>query len=93
MNAIKNTARRPLRVPLPHGKTLHLGLGKTGSVGDDALEHPPFQKLVRDGEIEVLGHQAASGSAPGGQASSHGSPSGRAHGHASAAPRRGNRGD
>lgn len=63
MNTIKNLARRPLRVPLPRGKTLHLNPARTGQVTDEALEHPPFKKLVDAGEIEVLGHgEVASGS-------------------------------
>ena len=55
MKTIKNTTHRPLRVPLPRGGTLHLGPLHTGEVGQDALDHPPFQKLVEAGSIEVLG--------------------------------------
>ena len=37
MKVIRNLTRRPLRVPLPGGKLLHLGPGKEGRVGDDAV--------------------------------------------------------
>ncbi|MDX1632894.1 MAG: hypothetical protein R3234_13570 [Thermoanaerobaculia bacterium] len=55
MKEIKNTTNRPLRVPLPQGKTLHLGPRHTGEVAASALEHPPFQEMVESGEVEVLG--------------------------------------
>lgn len=55
MKSIKNTTRRPLRVPLPRGSVLHLGPLRTGEVAAAALEHPPFKKLVEDGSIEVVG--------------------------------------
>lgn len=55
MKEIRNKTHEPLRVPLPQGKTLHLGPLQNGEVGDKASEHPPFKKLVEDGKIEVLG--------------------------------------
>lgn len=55
MKEIKNKTLEPLRVPLPQGKTLHLGPLKVGEVGAAALEHPPFKKLVEEEKIEVLG--------------------------------------
>lgn len=55
MKEIRNTTTRPLRVPLPQGKVLHLNPRSTGQVPDTAEEHPPFQKLVEAGEVEVLG--------------------------------------
>lgn len=55
MKEIKNTGHAPLRVPLPQGKTLHLGPLHTGQVTASALEHPPFKKLVEDGKLEILG--------------------------------------
>lgn len=54
MKAIKNKTRRPLVVPLPRGKKLHLGPGKTGQIAGEAAEHPALMKLVEAGEIEVL---------------------------------------
>lgn len=55
MKEIRNKTHAPLRVPLPHGKTLHLGPLNTGEVAASALEHPPFKKLVDDEKIEILG--------------------------------------
>ena len=50
---IINKTRRPLSVPLPGGKKLFLGPGKTGQVTPKALEHPPVVKLVEAGDVEV----------------------------------------
>ena len=58
MKDVKNTTQRPLRVPLPGGGVLHLGPRKVGQVGANALEHPPFKKLVDSGDLEVLGEGA-----------------------------------
>ena len=55
MKEIRNKTHEPLRVPLPQGKTLHLGPLQTGEIGANAVDHPPFQKLVEDGKIELLG--------------------------------------
>ena len=52
---IKNTSKRPLKVPLPGGKTLFLGPGAKGNVSDKASDHPPLEELVESGTIEVLG--------------------------------------
>ncbi len=52
---ISNKTKRPLRVPLPGGKKLHLGPGRTGQISPKAAEHPPLKKLIDDGEIEVVG--------------------------------------
>jgi len=54
MKTVINRARRPLKISLPGGKTLHLGLAGRGQIPDDALERPAFRKLVEAGEIEVL---------------------------------------
>ena len=60
MKTIVNKARRPIRISLPGGKTLHLGLAARGQVPDGALERPAFKKLVAAGEIEVLGEEERS---------------------------------
>ena len=65
MQTIRNKSRGPVRVGLPGGKVLFLGPGKTGEIGDNALEHPGVQKLVEAGEIEVLGHRSSSEPGPG----------------------------
>ena len=54
MKSVINKARKPLKLHLPGGKTLHLGLNGRGQVPDDALTRPAFKKLVDAGEIEVL---------------------------------------
>ena len=54
MASISNKAQRPLSVPLPGGKTLHLGPGKTGQVAPKALTHPPLKKLIDAGELAVV---------------------------------------
>lgn len=51
---IINRTRHPIRISLPGGKTLHLGLAGRGQVPDDALERPALKKLIEAGEIEVL---------------------------------------
>ena len=49
-----NRTRNPIRISLPGGKTLYLGLAGRGQVPDDALERPALKKLIQAGEIEVL---------------------------------------
>jgi hypothetical protein len=66
MTIISNKTHRPLSVPLPRGKTLHLGPGKTGQVSSKDVEHPPLKKLVDAGEIEILGEGPRPGDGPGG---------------------------
>jgi hypothetical protein len=53
MPVVSNKTQRPLSVPLPNGKTLHLGPGKTGQISVKAVDDPRFKKLVDAGEIEV----------------------------------------
>ena len=50
---ITNKTRKPLSLPLPGGKRLFLGPGKTGQVSPRALEHPPLVKLLEAGDIET----------------------------------------
>jgi hypothetical protein len=57
MKTIINKARRPIKISLPGGKTLHLGLAGRGQVPDDVLDRPAFKKLLEAGEIEVLGEE------------------------------------
>ncbi len=54
MKTVSNKTQRPLSVPLPGGKTLHLGPGKTGQISYNAVEHPGLKKLVDAGDIEIL---------------------------------------
>jgi hypothetical protein len=48
---ITNKTPKPLSVPLPGGKKLFLGPGKTGQVTDKAMQHPPLVKLLESGDI------------------------------------------
>jgi len=50
---IRNTTTAALKVPLPHGKALHLGPNQLGHVSHHDLEHPPLKKLLEDGSIEL----------------------------------------
>ncbi len=54
MTAVSNKTKRPISVPLPGGKTLHLGPGNTGQVSAKAAEDPRLKKLVDAGELEVI---------------------------------------
>jgi hypothetical protein len=79
MKTIKNKTNKPLRVPLPRGKTLHLGPAKSGQVTTEAAEHPGLKKLVDAGEIELSDDgPGSSGGAggPGGGGARHGHGSG-----------------
>lgn len=59
MKTIKNKTNRPLRVPLPRGKFLHLGPTKSGQITTEAVEYPNLKKLLDAGEIELLEDDAA----------------------------------
>jgi len=90
MKTVRNKSKKALRVPLPQGKVLHLGPGRSGQVSDHATDHPPFARLLQAEEIEIVGegqHRASPGSAP---VPSHA----ETHGHhpAVSVPRRGDRG-
>lgn len=54
IKTIINKTRRPIRISLPRGKTLHLGPAGQGQVHDDALERPALKKLIAAGEVEVI---------------------------------------
>ena len=76
---ITNKTKRPLRVPLPGGKKLHLGPGRVGQISPKASEHPPLKKLIEAGEIEIVseGRTQGTGDSGGtkGSGSSQGGPS------------------
>ena len=76
MKTIRNKTHAPVRVPLPRGKTLHLGVGQKGQIAHTDVDHPPLQKLVADGVIEIVdadtGAGAAHGSNKGAHAETHG---------------------
>lgn len=86
MRDVRNKTMRPLRIPLPGGKVLHLGPQKVAQIADNALEHAGVQRLVKDGRIEILGkgERSESGgttsSMPGQSSSQARSPFRRGHG-------------
>ena len=55
MRTVRNKTQLPVRVPLPGGKTLHLGPAKTGQISDQAADGRSFQRLVEQGTIELVG--------------------------------------
>jgi hypothetical protein len=50
---ITNKTRRPISVPLPEGKKLFLGPGKTGQVTPKSAAYPPLRALVDAGDLEL----------------------------------------
>lgn len=50
---IRNKTAGALKVPLPHGKALHLGPNQTGHVSHHDLDHPPLKKLIDAGTLEI----------------------------------------
>ena len=68
MKNIENKSRKPIKVPLPGGKFLHLGPGKTGQIADSAIDRPAVKKLIEAGELEV--HVDGAGHEGGGEAGS-----------------------
>lgn len=63
---IRNTTKRPIKVPLPGGKRLFLGLGGTGQIAPKAAEHPPVKALIDKGDLEVLDGGRSKGGGSGG---------------------------
>jgi hypothetical protein len=53
---IVNKTVKALRVPLPHGKVLHLGPKQSGEISIHDADHPPLQKLVEAGEVQLIDH-------------------------------------
>lgn len=77
---ISNKTKRPLRIPLPGGKKLHLGPGKTGQITAKAADHPPLRKLIEEDAIEILHSGRSQGT--GGSAGSTGTTSSQGGGGA-----------
>ena len=50
---ISNKSARPISVPLPNGKKLFLGPGKTGQINPKAAAHPPLVALVEAGDLTL----------------------------------------
>ena len=50
---ITNLTKKPLSIPLPAGKKLFLGPGKSGQINWKAAERPAVQKLIESGEVKI----------------------------------------
>ena len=72
MKTIANKTTRPLAIPLPRGKKLHLGPRKTGQITTEAAEHAALKKLVDAGEVEITDEPGGSTGPGSGGARGHG---------------------
>jgi len=90
MPTISNKTTQPLSVPLPGGKTLHLGPKASGQISPRAAEHGPLKKLVDAGQVELVtsdgGGSRTGGGGPKGHAFEQGG-----HAQGRARPRSGDR--
>lgn len=50
---ITNLAKYPLRIPLPAGKKLFLGLGQSGQITQKAAESKAVVKLIETEDVKV----------------------------------------
>ncbi len=88
MKTIQNKANRPIRVPLPRGKVLHLGPRESGQVHPDTLERPAVKKMLEAGELEVVDDEEAR---TGGTGAKSGNPSTQGHPSGARMHRKGDR--
>ena len=88
MKTVRNKTMRPMKVALPGGKTLHLGPQKTGQIADAALESPAIQKLVKAGDLAIVGEGAG---AAGGGGDENARPNAQGHARSAVGHRSGNR--
>ena len=59
MKTVRNLTRKPIKVPLPGGKSLRLGPNKDGTIQDKATHHPALLRLVEAGTIEIFDGSSA----------------------------------
>jgi hypothetical protein len=62
MKIVRNLTTAPLRVPLPQGKTLHLGPRKEGQIATHDADHPGVVQLVAEGKLEIVREAQGRGS-------------------------------
>jgi hypothetical protein len=79
MKTIRNKTHSAVRVPLPHGKVLHLGPLKSGQIGAGAESHPPLKKLLDGGDVELVGEGERPEVGHPGSGAAHESTHGHAH--------------
>lgn len=89
MKTILNKARRPLKIHLSRGRFLHLGPGKEGQVATQDAERDSFKKLVKAGDVEIIG-EGSGPVAPGSSAAS-AHPDARGHHPSTSVKKRGDR--
>ena len=89
MATITNKTLKPLSVPLPGGKKLRLGPLKSGEISVKAIDHPPVQKLIETGDVEIVGPTQKPRRGGGGGKGS--PPASGAHGHGSGIRQTGDR--
>jgi len=63
MKTLVSKSRRPIRIPLPGGKVMFLGPGKSGQITDRHAALPAVRALIDAGEIAVAGESAHAGMA------------------------------
>ena len=80
MATITNKTCKPLSVALPGGKKLRLGPLKSGEISPKAIDHPPVQKLIKAGEVEILEFTGKNRHAGGGNKGARPSSGGQSHG-------------
>lgn len=72
MPTVSNKTPQPLSVPLPEGRTLHLGPRASGQISARAAEHGPLKKLIDAGQLELVADSAGAGRSSGGGGKGHG---------------------
>ena len=63
---VTNKTHKPLSVPLPGGKKLHLGPNKSGQIASNDADHPAVKALVDSGALEIVGKGGSQGPGSGG---------------------------
>ena len=58
MKTLINKSRKPIRIPLPGGKIMFLGPGKSGQISDRHAALPAVQTLIDAGSVAVAGESA-----------------------------------
>lgn len=63
MRTVTNKKPRPITVPLPRAKKLHLGPLKAGQITTEAAESAAVKKMVDAGDIDVSDEQSGASGA------------------------------
>ena len=80
MATITNKTGKPLSIPLPGGKKLRLGPLKSGEISPKAVDHPPVQKLIEAGDVEIVDSKQSPKHSGGGGTNAKTSSGGQGHG-------------